>query len=64
MWSVQQAKARLSEVMRLARAGDPQTIGSSDPCIVVSAEAFAQAQRPVHLGGFLVESAPTGYTLR
>lgn len=60
MWSVQAAKAQLSEVMRRARAGEPQVIGSRDPCIVVSAKQF-KADRPTkHLGRWLVESAPRG----
>ena len=60
MWSVQQAKAQLSEVMRRARAGEPQTIGSRDPCIVVSAKQFNTGQPKKHLGQWLVESAPRG----
>jgi prevent-host-death family protein len=60
MWSVQEAKARLSEVMRRARAGEPQTIGSRDPVVVVSAEQFRAARSQKHLGRFLVETAPRG----
>lgn len=60
MWSVQEAKARLSEVMRRARAGEPQIIGSRDPCIVVSAKQFTAGRPRRHLGRWLVESAPRG----
>jgi prevent-host-death family protein len=60
MWSVQEAKARLSEVMRRARAGEPQIIGARDPCIVISARQFDQARPKKHLGRFLVETAPRG----
>jgi prevent-host-death family protein len=60
MWSVQEAKAKLSEVLRRARAGEPQTIGAQDPCVVVSEAAFERAQGTVHLGRFLIESAPKG----
>jgi prevent-host-death family protein len=60
MWSVQEAKARLSEVMRRARAGEPQVIGSRDPCIVVSARQFQPDRPKKHLGRWLVESAPRG----
>jgi prevent-host-death family protein len=60
MWSVQEAKARLSEVMRRARAGEPQTIGARDPCIVVSAEQFRAARPKRHLGRFLIDTAPRG----
>jgi prevent-host-death family protein len=63
MWSVQQAKARLSEIMRLARAGEPQVIGARDPCVVVSAEQYEGARPKKHLGRFLIESAPRGAPL-
>lgn len=61
MWSVQEAKARLSEVMRRARAGEPQVIGSRDPCVVVSAKSLPKQNS--HLGRFLIESAPKGAAL-
>ena len=60
MWSVQEAKARLSEVMRRARQGEPQTIGTRDPCIVVSAEQFRASRPKRHLGRFLIDTAPRG----
>ena len=60
MWSVQAAKAQLSEVMRRARAGEPQIIGSRDPCIVVSAKQFETGGPRTHLGQWLVDSAPRG----
>lgn len=60
MWSVQEAKAHLSEVMRRARAGEPQVIGSRDPCVVVSARQFKASRPKKHLGRWLVESAPRG----
>ena len=62
-WSVAEAKAKLSEILRLARAGEPQTIGTEDACVVVSAAQFEQHLRPDHLGRFLVESAPRGFEL-
>ena len=62
-WSVAEAKAKLSEILRLARAGEPQTIGTEDPCVVVSAAQFEHHLRPEHLGRFLLESAPRGYEL-
>jgi prevent-host-death family protein len=60
VWSVAEAKAKLSEILRLARTGEPQTIGSEDPCVVISAEQFEQLWQSQHLGKFLVESAPRG----
>ena len=60
MWSVQQAKARLSELMRRARGGEPQVIGVRDPCILMSADGFRTAVPEKHLGRFLVETAPRG----
>ena len=60
MWSVQAAKARLSEVMRRAQQGEPQTIGTRKPCIVVSADQFAREGRQEHLGRFLIATAPRG----
>ena len=60
VWTVAEAKAKLSEILRLAREGDPQTIGTEDPCMVVSAEQFARNFQSDHLGRFLIESAPRG----
>ena len=57
------AKARLSEILRLARSGAPQTIGTDGACVVVSAAYFEQMAQAEHLGRFLVESAPRGYEL-
>lgn len=61
-WSVQNAKARLSEVLRRARAGEPQRIGTRDSCVVVSSEAWASHQGS-SLGAWLVASAPHGAPL-
>lgn len=63
-WSVQEAKARLSEVLRRARAGAPQRIGigARDSCVVVSAETWASLGTS-SLGAWLVDSAPHGKPL-
>lgn len=59
-WTVQDAKAQLSEVLRRARAGKPQRIGKTDDaCMVVSAQEW-EALHPSSLGAWLVESAPRG----
>lgn len=62
-WSVFEAKAKLSEILRLARAGEPQTIGSEEPCMVISADQFEQLPQRQHLGKFLIETAPRGVEL-
>jgi prevent-host-death family protein len=60
---VQDAKARLSELLRRARAGEPQRIGlSEDACVVISAKAW-RALHPSALGDWLVDSAPAGEEL-
>jgi prevent-host-death family protein len=40
MWSVAEAKAQLSEILRQARKGDPQFIGAQDPCVVISLATY------------------------
>jgi hypothetical protein len=60
-WSVQSAKAKLSEVLARARAGEPQRIGLGDSCVVVSEAAWAA--RGASLGAWLVDSAPKGSLL-
>ena len=61
-WTVQDAKAQLSEILRRARAGEPQRIGVADACIVVSEREWAASRRK-HLGKWLIESAPRGQPL-
>jgi prevent-host-death family protein len=63
-WSVQDAKAKLSEVLRRARAGEPQVIGKADPCVVVSAESWRRARGMADgFGRWLVDTAPRGAPL-
>lgn len=61
-WSVQNAKAKLSEVLARARAGKPQRIGLEESCVVVSEEAWLAGQ-DTKLGSWLVNSAPRGKPL-
>jgi prevent-host-death family protein len=61
-WTVQEAKTHLSEVLRRARAGEPQRIGVTDACVVISASAWA-ARADAALGAWLVRSAPRGAPL-
>lgn len=64
-WTVQKAKAQLSELLRRARAGSPQRIGTSDgSCVLVSEADWQAAGKPaVHLGRWLVAHAPRGPAL-
>jgi prevent-host-death family protein len=61
-WTVQDAKAQLSELLRRARAGQPQRIGVTDTCVVVSEKDWAALQAS-DLGAWLVDSAPRGEDL-
>jgi prevent-host-death family protein len=59
MWTVAEAKAKLSSVLKRAREGELQIIGTKDPCVVVSMIEYkrltSQQERP-HLGRWLVEN--------
>jgi antitoxin (DNA-binding transcriptional repressor) of toxin-antitoxin stability system len=61
VWSIPDAKTRLSEILRRARTGEPQVIGAQDPCVVLSMAAFTDLERKagrVHLGRWLVKNTP------
>ena len=59
MWTVQEAKAKLSQVLQRARDGEAQIIGAQDPCVVISMEEFkrmsARETEP-HLGKWLIDN--------
>jgi prevent-host-death family protein len=60
-WSVQDAKAKLSEVLRRAREEGPQIVGTAQPCVVVPLEAWEQATSArMPLGQWLVRATPRG----
>lgn len=40
VWSIKDAKSRLSKILRLARNKEPQFIGRRDQCVVVSREEW------------------------
>ncbi|MCY3861405.1 MAG: prevent-host-death protein [bacterium] len=63
-WTVAEAKARLSEVLRLAEEEGPQRIGVRKPFIVVP-EHLWQERSPErkHMGLWLVENMPRGINL-
>jgi prevent-host-death family protein len=61
IWSIPEAKARLSEILRRARAGENQVIGAKDPCVVLAKSKYDDLRRKagkVHLGRWLVQHAP------
>jgi len=63
-WTVAEAKARLSEILRLAESEGPQRIGARRPFVVVPAkiwEAKSSPRKP--LGQWLIENMPRGIEL-
>ena len=63
-WTVAEAKARLSEILRLAEAEGPQHIGARKSFVVVPAEAWYRKSPPRKpLGQWLIENAPGGVNL-
>jgi prevent-host-death family protein len=62
-WTVQAAKARLSELLRRARAGEAQRIGVTDACVVISEKRWAALRTTDDLGAWLVDSAPLGHDI-
>ena len=64
VWTVAEAKARLSEILRLAESEGPQQIGIRSPCVVVPADAWYQKSSPRKpLGQWLIENVPRGANL-
>ena len=63
-WTVAEAKARLSEILRLAEEKGPQRIGVRKPFVVVP-ERVWQSHAPVRtpLGQWLVQNMPRGVNL-
>ena len=63
-WTVAEAKARLSEILRLAETQGPQRIGTRRPFIVVPEHVWqARAPEPMPLGQWLVANTPRGTNL-
>ena len=64
-WTVAQAKARLSEILRLSETEGPQRIGARKRFVVVPEAAWrAHAPPPrMPLGRWLVEHMPRGTNL-
>ena len=64
VWTVAEAKARLSEILRLAETEGPQRIGKRSSFVVVPAELWkAKTQPQMPLGQWLVENVPRGVHL-
>lgn len=60
-WTVAEAKAKLSEVLRLAEAEGPQRIGLRRSFVVVPEHVWREKSPPkVHLGRWLVDNVPRG----
>ena len=64
VWTIAEAKARLSEILRLAEEEGPQRIGVQKTFVVMP-EKLWQAQAPDRkpLGQWLVENMPRGIEL-
>ncbi len=64
VWTVAEAKARLSEILRLAETQGPQRIGARRPFIVVPEHVWqARAPESIPLGQWLVANTPRGTNL-
>ena len=64
VWTVAEAKARLSEILRLAEEEGPQRIGTRKSFVVVPASLWEEKTRPRKpLGQWLVENVPRGTNL-
>jgi len=58
-WTVAEAKAKLSEVLRLASEEGPQVIGAKTRYVVVPEEEWLKREEPrIPLGRWLVENMP------
>ena len=58
-WTVEEAKTKLSEIMRLARVRGPQVVGRKRSCVVVSSEAWDALNKPKQsFTSWLVENTP------
>ncbi|WP_419922103.1 hypothetical protein [Candidatus Poriferisodalis sp.] len=64
VWTVAEAKARLSHILRCAEEEGPQRIGTRKTFVVVPEHVWEQHTKPeVHLGRWLIENMPRGYDL-
>jgi len=64
VWTVTEAKARLSEILRLAEEEGPQQIGRSKTFVVVpAADWYAKRPSRKTMGQWLVDNMPRGVNL-
>ncbi|MXZ42315.1 MAG: hypothetical protein F4Z18_11175 [Caldilineaceae bacterium SB0666_bin_21] len=64
VWTIVEAKARLSEILRLAESEGPQRIGTRKSFVVVPAHVWdAQKSPRKPLGQWLIENMPRGIDL-
>lgn len=65
VWTVAEAKTRLSEVLRRAEQEGPQLIGVRKSFVVVPAELWRAKSNPAEpMGRWLVENIPRGANLK
>ncbi len=64
VWTVAEAKARLSQILRLAEKEGPQRIDVRKPFVVVPERVWkTRSSEPVPLERWLVENTPRGTNL-
>lgn len=65
VWKVSEAKARLSELLRLAEEEGPQRIGTRRPFVVIPERVWRERKEGLRkaLGQWLVENTPRGANL-
>jgi hypothetical protein len=64
VWTVAEAKARLSEILRLSEEEGPQRIGARKSFVVVPAHVWDERQPPhIPLGQWLIDNVPRGTNL-
>lgn len=62
VWTIAEAKAKLSEVLRLAESEGPQRIGTRKSFVVVPEEIWLKREEPerMPMGRWLLEKMPRG----
>ena len=65
VWTISEAKARLSEILRLAEEEGPQRIGKRKSFVLIPEHVWLERQEAprMPLGRWLVENVPRGTNL-